>query len=148
MATKICSKCKAEKEVSMFYKKKLAKAKFRSQCKKCMAEFNKHYRQTEKRKRAVWKYNRSEKGRKCDRKSVDKYHERYPERRKAVNAVNNAIRSGNMERELCETDRCYNVGQAHHDDYNKPFQVRWLCSKHHSEHHRVGINEINYITKR
>ena len=26
--------------------------------------------------------------------------------------------------------------QAHHDDYNDPMNVRWLCSWHHAEHHK------------
>lgn len=26
--------------------------------------------------------------------------------------------------------------QAHHDDYSKPLNIRWLCQAHHSEHHR------------
>lgn len=27
--------------------------------------------------------------------------------------------------------------QAHHDDYNKPYEIRWLCIKHHMEYHKI-----------
>ena len=27
--------------------------------------------------------------------------------------------------------------EAHHDDYYKPFEVRWLCGHHHREHHMM-----------
>jgi len=29
---------------------------------------------------------------------------------------------------------------AHHDDYSKPLQVRWLCDLHHREHHRKAAS--------
>lgn len=35
--------------------------------------------------------------------------------------------------EVCETDKDVH---AHHDDYSKPLDVRWLCRKHHNEHHK------------
>ena len=47
--------------------------------------------------------------------------------------VLNAIRDGKMERLSCEV--CGAKAQAHHDDYSKPLDVRWLCFKHHREHH-------------
>ena len=35
-----------------------------------------------------------------------------------------------------EAKRCFKCGekgQAHHDDYSKPFEIKWLCFKHHRE---------------
>jgi len=29
--------------------------------------------------------------------------------------------------------------QAHHDDYNKPDEIRWLCQNHHAEWHRNNV---------
>lgn len=34
--------------------------------------------------------------------------------------------------EVCGNDKA----QAHHDDYSKPLDVRWLCTKHHAEWHK------------
>lgn len=53
----------------------------------------------------------------------------------ARQAVQRALRSGELERKPCEV--CGNEkADAHHDDYDKPIDVRWLCRKHHAEHHR------------
>ena len=45
-----------------------------------------------------------------------------------------AVRYGRLKRQPCEICGDSN-SQAHHDDYNKPLAVRWLCQKHHSEWH-------------
>lgn len=59
---------------------------------------------------------------------------RSPIKRKANNKTTNAIRSGKLIRLPCEI--CgYEKSEAHHDDYTKPLDVRWLCRKHHLEHH-------------
>jgi len=46
------------------------------------------------------------------------------------------IRSGKLIKQCCEVCLTEKNVQAHHDDYNKPLDVRWLCIKHHAEHHR------------
>lgn len=33
--------------------------------------------------------------------------------------------------EVCGADK----SDAHHDDYSRPGDVRWLCRRHHREHH-------------
>lgn len=46
-----------------------------------------------------------------------------------------AIRSGQLVKQPCQV--CGDPkSQAHHDDYSKPLEVQWLCSKHHGERHR------------
>lgn len=42
--------------------------------------------------------------------------------------------SGKIDKKPCEICGGKNV-QAHHNDYNKPLEVRWLCTKHHREWH-------------
>ena len=46
-----------------------------------------------------------------------------------------AIESGALVRQPCELCGAIKV-DAHHDDYSKPLEVRWLCRKHHLLHHR------------
>lgn len=56
-----------------------------------------------------------------------------PEKYAANTAVNNAVRDGKLVKQPCE--KCGATGRihAHHDDYSKPLEVRWLCPLHHAE---------------
>lgn len=48
--------------------------------------------------------------------------------------VHRALKAGSLMRcpcEVCGADKTH----AHHDDYSKPLDVRWLCPMHHREHH-------------
>lgn len=49
--------------------------------------------------------------------------------------VETAILNGTLVRQPCEVCGKERV-DAHHDDYSKPLEVRWLCRGHHMEHHR------------
>ena len=54
-----------------------------------------------------------------------------------------AIRTGKVQRQPCEIRNCKARAEAHHEDYNKPLDVRWLCAKHHDHRHaeirRLGL---------
>ena len=124
--TKVCSQCKAIKQVSEFYKEPRNKSGLTSQCKVCHykkcrqylktgrgheinaeakrkykksqkgKEAEKRYRSTEKRKKVKLRYNRSPKGRIAALKSAKFMNKKYPEQVKARNAVNYAVRKGDI----------------------------------------------------
>lgn len=56
-------------------------------------------------------------------------------------AVQRKIRRGEIERLPCSVCGDPN-SQAHHEDYSKPFDIVFLCPKHHSERH-AEINSLN-----
>ena len=66
--------------------------------------------------------------------------------KRAHDIVDNAIRYGKLiNPHVCECCGCVDTPhkngasdiQAHHDDYNFPLKVRWLCQKCHFEWHKV-----------
>lgn len=57
-----------------------------------------------------------------------------PEQRRAYDHVFRAIKRGALIRQPCEV--CGQFGRdAHHDDYDKPLDVRWFCRSHHMAQH-------------
>ena len=45
-----------------------------------------------------------------------------------------AIRLGKLKREPCEVCGKKKV-DAHHIDYSRPFDIKWLCRDHHAKEH-------------
>jgi len=67
-----------------------------------------------------------------------KYRRENPEKYKAHTAVNNAVRDGRLTKsEAC--DNCGDTGRihGHHDNYDRPLVVDWLCVPCHHERHIV-----------
>jgi hypothetical protein len=59
---------------------------------------------------------------------------------KARRKVRQEIEAGRMNRQPCEVC-CAAPAHAHHDDYSRPLDVRWLCPKHHREHHAKATGQ-------
>lgn len=55
----------------------------------------------------------------------NKYRKVHPEKYKARNTLNNALRDGKVFKKhcLCGSEKV----QAHHADYSKPLEVTWVC---------------------
>lgn len=80
--------------------------------------------------------------------TVARYRRNNPEKYQAHAAVQGALRSGRLVKKVCEKCGAVTV-EAHHEDYSKPLEVRWLCNPHHREadKERVEIECKNRQTK-
>lgn len=127
---KQCSRCSKVKPIDRF-------SKGYSFCKDCFAVYRKEHRKLNGAKIAAKQHEarNTEKGKRIKREGKGKYYARYPEKSNAHNKVAIAIKCGKLTRQPCEVCGADSPVEAHHDDYSKPLEVRWLCQYHHKEHH-------------
>jgi len=68
-----------------------------------------------------------------DNSRKNRWKKRNREKHAAHASVYRALRKEEIVKTPCF---CGNVNvQAHHEDYSKPLQVEFLCSKHHKKRH-------------
>jgi hypothetical protein len=89
---------------------------------------------TPERRRQKREWQRGYRERGLHTKANRDYRHRHPERLRARSAVAHALERGDLVRQPCESCGDPNA-HAHHDDYGRPLDVRWLCPTHHAEHH-------------
>lgn len=56
--------------------------------------------------------------------------------KRAAHLVEMAVQKGVLVPEPCEVCGTTEDVRGHHDDYNAPLDVRWLCGRHHYEWHQ------------
>jgi ribosomal protein S27AE len=142
--SKTCFKCKTVKPLEEFYKHDMMADGHVNKCKECNKKDALEHRLKN-----------------IDRiREYDKQRAKNPERQKAAseishawrmadrrrlqchNAVSRAIKSGKLVRQPCV--RCGNVQSlAHHEDYDKPLDVMWLCQPCHKQRHKEIFNKEN-----
>lgn len=139
---KTCFKCGEAKPLSEFYKHPAMADGHLGKCKTCAkrdvianrlknVDYYRAY-DLERAKipeRAAAAAEISNAWRKSD-KRIDRCH----------NAVTRAVRSGRLERKPCE--RCSSERSlAHHESYDRPLSVTWLCQPCHKQRHKEMVLE-------
>lgn len=131
---KQCFKCGQSKALTDFYAHPMMADGRLNKCKECTKrDVSKNYQDNIDHYVAYEQKRAKEPAR---RAAVRDYlKNRRPEvKRQAARMTTEAIRNGTLVRQPCEKCGDEKV-EAHHDDYSKPLEVRWLCRKHHLEHH-------------
>lgn len=110
-------------------------------CKKQWEEYRLNNREKHRESSRSW-YHQGDnkiKRRPSNLRHVKAYQSRWPEKKKAKEMLNDRVNRGKIKRDPCV--ECGNPKtEGHHEDYSKPLEVIWLCTKHHMERHRkVGV---------
>ncbi len=134
---KECFKCKTVKPLTEFYKHSAMADGHLNKCKECTKnDVSKHRNQNLEKFRA---YDRA-RGKIPERikanTEINRAWRAEDKRRQvAHSAVARAIRSGALVRQPCS--RCNDPKSvAHHEDYDKPLEIMWLCQPCHKQRHK------------
>ena len=155
---KHCNSCNASKEGDKFHKRAASLDGLAARCKECQSTYDKARAQNPKRVDARRAYAETEDGKEAGRRGgrawaarnkglvleiTQKYRRDNPNKARAHGLVGYAIKRGNLHSEPCEVCQSTDLVHAHHDDYAKPLNVRWLCPQHHRDWHKEHGEALN-----
>lgn len=137
---KRCFKCGSVKPLTDFYKHSKMADGHLGKCKTCTkSDVTKHRAGNDH----VREYDRR-RGSRQTPEDARRYRQANPKKYKAQTWVNNAVRDGRLVKpEVCEECPGTLQIEGHHDDYDKPTEVRWLCSRCHSLWHAANGEALN-----
>ena len=138
---KKCFKCLKVKPLSEFYKHKQMADGHLNKCKDCTKKDSTEYRNLNID--VCREYDRK-RGNRQPTGYLKAYRKNNSAKYSATTAVNNAVRAGILIPMPCEC--CGSKGlktHAHHDDYRKPLDVRWLCPVCHKAWHTKNGDGLN-----
>lgn len=132
----------------MTYDKKMYMKEWRKKNKDHIKAYKTRYNAENKDKVSKWNHDKYLRHKneylKKHKEYLDEHRAEVNERRRtykkrktdyAGNKLNYAVRTGEIKRRPCEVCGATEA-EAHHDNYNNPLEIRWLCKAHHSEWHR------------
>jgi len=140
---KKCSSCGNMKPLSDFYRrgeKGHSKDGHIGRCVECMRTYSKAWEKTNRKLTEAkigaikrWQRNNTNKRMQAKGRWRERNKEEYLLKARVMQAVYRAIKDGT----ITKPDRCERCGrdrtilQAHHEDYEKPLEVEWLCVSCH-----------------
>lgn len=134
---KTCFKCNAIKPLSEFYKHSEMFDGYVNKCKECNKnDVTAHRNKNLEKVRAYDRARGKEPERiKAATEIVRAWRAEDSRRALAHSLVAKAIRNGQLDRSPCV--RCGEVKSlAHHEDYDHPLEVMWLCQPCHKQRHK------------
>ena len=129
-SVKTCFKCLEVKSLDEFYRHAMMADGHLGKCKACTKSDSTAHRASN-----IERYRAYDRGR-GSRQAGNIWRTLDPRRTACHNAVTRAIHAGTLHRQPCEVCQSIEHIHAHHDDYSKPLEVRWLCAAHHRQWHR------------
>jgi hypothetical protein len=132
---KKCTVCGKYISLENFYKNRKSKDGKQSKCKTCTKYYGMWWRQTHTS--IIKKRHQTKRHKRLRVLSNRRYNVKYPEKLRAVKAVELAINRGDLEKKPCSVCGSGLKIQAHHPDYSKPLDVVWLCDLHHKQAHQT-----------
>jgi hypothetical protein len=134
---KLCFKCQTKKSLINFYKHSGMVDGYLNKCKSCAKEDTTNYRNQNIEKVRQYDRERSKLPHRIELQTRLTKLWRNQDKRRSVahNAVLRALKNGKLIAQPCNICRKEEV-VAHHDDYDKPLQVTWLCYSCHAKHHK------------
>lgn len=140
---KLCRPCGKEKQDHEFHKRAASKDGLSAKCKECSRIYDEKRLTNPKRAEARRLYAQTRSGKERSNEAKIRWSEANTKKVKASNAVSNAVRDGKLTKKPCEICGSTNRTHAHHDDYDKVYDVRWLCPQHHRDWHKEHGEALN-----
>lgn len=137
---KVCFKCQRKLPLADFYRHPRSADGYCSKCKDCT---KRDVRKNRIDRIDYYRLYDRKRGNRQTREYRLAYRIAHSAAYIATNSVNNAIRDGKLFKQSCEV--CGKLEtHAHHDDYLKPLNVRWLCAVHHNQWHQQYGHGLNF----
>jgi len=139
---KKCRKCNIDKVITDYYTHRQMPDGHLNICIECTKSRVSLYGKTERGRINDSNRNKKEKRKKWLVDYQKNYlRKKYIKKYKARSMYWSYIKNKHIQKqscEICNTDPSVSKIEAHHDDYDKPLDVRWLCIRCHKEWHKYN----------